>query len=154
MLATPTAPTRRATAHRLELPADEDLTEELTAVRLRKNSLGIYRLDHDTSGHDDQAIALALGVVWLLDTPQGPQFPILDAPDEAAPVSAVVEYLGQEVLIERGRIAYRQADMYAGQDEAADWDEPAAAAAIDVWGGVTGSDGVRRGAVRTVGRTG
>lgn len=36
-------------------------------MRLRKNSLGVYRLDHDSGGHDDQAIALALGVHWLLE---------------------------------------------------------------------------------------
>ncbi len=51
--------------HRLSLPADQDLIDELTAVRLRKNALGVYRLDHDSGGHDDQAIALALGVVTL-----------------------------------------------------------------------------------------
>ncbi len=32
---------------RLDLPRDEDLSDELTGVRLRKNTLGVYRLDHD-----------------------------------------------------------------------------------------------------------
>ena len=29
---------------------------------LRKNTLGIYRLDHDNGQHDDQAITLALAL--------------------------------------------------------------------------------------------
>jgi hypothetical protein len=45
---------------------DEDLLDELVSVRLRKNTLGIYRLDHDSGQHDDQAVALALGTYWLL----------------------------------------------------------------------------------------
>lgn len=33
--------------HRIALPDDEVLLDELISVRLRKNTLGIYRLDHD-----------------------------------------------------------------------------------------------------------
>jgi hypothetical protein len=40
-------------------------------VRLRKNTLGVYRLDHDAGLHDDQAIALALGAHHLLDAEAG-----------------------------------------------------------------------------------
>ena len=47
--------------HRIELPDDEDLLGELASVRLRKNGVGIYRFDHDSGAHDDQAVALALG---------------------------------------------------------------------------------------------
>jgi hypothetical protein len=32
-----------------------------SGVRLRKNTLGIHRLDHDAGLHDDQAITLSLG---------------------------------------------------------------------------------------------
>jgi len=46
--------------HRVALPDDETLIDELASVRLRKNSLGVYRLDHDSGQHDDQAVALAL----------------------------------------------------------------------------------------------
>jgi hypothetical protein len=53
--------------HRMALPPDEDLLGELAGVRLRKNTLGVYRLDHDSGQHDDQAIALALGTHHLLD---------------------------------------------------------------------------------------
>ncbi len=53
--------------HRLALPDDPELLDELAAVRIRENSAGVYRLDHDADGHDDQAIALALAVHWLED---------------------------------------------------------------------------------------
>jgi hypothetical protein len=53
--------------HRLALPGDEELIDELASVRLRKNTLGVYRLDHDSGQHDDQAVTLALGVYTLLD---------------------------------------------------------------------------------------
>jgi len=53
--------------HRIALPDDEVLLDELISVRLRKNTLGVYRLDHDAGQHDDQAIALALGAHYLLD---------------------------------------------------------------------------------------
>jgi hypothetical protein len=57
--------------HRIALPDDEVLLDELVSVRLRKNSLGIYRLDHDSGAHDDQAIVLALGAHHLLDADGG-----------------------------------------------------------------------------------
>ena len=54
-------------AHRIALPDDEMLLDELVSVRLRKNTLGIYRLDHDAGLHDDQAIAWSLSAHHLLD---------------------------------------------------------------------------------------
>lgn len=57
--------------HRIALPDDEMLLDELVSVRLRKNTLGVYRLDHDAGLHDDQAIALALGAHHLLDADDG-----------------------------------------------------------------------------------
>ena len=54
--------------HRIALPDDEALIDELVSVRLRKNTLGVYRLDHDTGQHDDQAVALALGTHWLMES--------------------------------------------------------------------------------------
>jgi hypothetical protein len=110
--------------HRVQLPADEDLTSELVAVRLRKNSIGVYRLDHDSGGHDDQAVALALGCHWLLDTEAGPSFPILDAPAEN-PFSDL------DVLQPCGRFALREdpADLWAAADRTAeDTDRPLAGA--------------------------
>jgi len=49
------------------LPDDEIGLGELASVRLRKNTPGIYRLDHDPGQHHGQAIALALGTHDLLD---------------------------------------------------------------------------------------
>lgn len=47
-------------AHTLALPDDEDLLDELGAVRLRETAPGVYRLDHDSDRHDDRAVAIAL----------------------------------------------------------------------------------------------
>jgi phage FluMu gp28-like protein len=52
--------------HALELPADEELLDELANVLLRETSPGVYRLDHDAGRHDDRAIAVALAVDALL----------------------------------------------------------------------------------------
>jgi hypothetical protein len=57
--------------HRIALPDDGVLLDELVSVRLRKNTLGVYRLDHDAGQHDDQAIALALAAHHLLDADDG-----------------------------------------------------------------------------------
>jgi hypothetical protein len=50
----------------LALPDDDELLDELAHVRLRENSPGVYRLDHDANRHDDRAVALALAVTTLL----------------------------------------------------------------------------------------
>jgi len=39
--------------HHLRIPQDEELFDELASVRLGKNSIGTWRLDHDPSRHDD-----------------------------------------------------------------------------------------------------
>jgi hypothetical protein len=77
--------------HRIALPDDEELQNELVSVRLRKNTLCVYRLDHDANGHDDQAVTLALGTYWLLDADAAPQFVIPDTP----PPSPVTEETGE-----------------------------------------------------------
>ena len=51
----------------MALPDDEILLDELASVRLRKNTPGIYRLDHDSGQHHGPVIALALGTHYLLD---------------------------------------------------------------------------------------
>lgn len=88
---------------RLDLPPDEDLADELVSVRLRKNSLGVYRLDHDSGAHDDQAVAIALGCHWLLDAPAEPSFPILGP----VPGPSGVTALGTEVMRPMGNWAVR-----------------------------------------------
>lgn len=55
--------------HRLALQDDEELIDELANVRLRETSPGVLRMDHDSDRHDDRAIALALAVQHLVQTP-------------------------------------------------------------------------------------
>jgi phage terminase large subunit-like protein len=53
--------------HRLRLPDDEALLDELRNVRLRETSPGVLRMDHDAGRHDDRAIALALAAHRLVE---------------------------------------------------------------------------------------
>src|SRR5215218_3873095 len=57
--------------HRLGLPGDAELLEELATVRLRESTPGVYRLDHDASGHDDRAVALGLAALALTERAEG-----------------------------------------------------------------------------------
>jgi hypothetical protein len=57
--------------HQLALPDDPDLLDELRNVRLRETSPGVVRMDHDSDGHDDRAIALALAASKLLERQGG-----------------------------------------------------------------------------------
>lgn len=54
-------------SHRLALPADRELHDELANVRLRTNSSGAVRMDHDSGRHDDRAISLGMAAWWLLN---------------------------------------------------------------------------------------
>jgi hypothetical protein len=57
--------------HRLELPDDPGLLEELATVRLRESTPGVYRLDHDADGYDDRAVALGLAALALTERTEG-----------------------------------------------------------------------------------
>ncbi len=57
--------------HRIALPDDAELLEELATVRLRESTPGVYRLDHDASGHDDRAVALGLAALALTERAEG-----------------------------------------------------------------------------------
>jgi hypothetical protein len=92
--------------HRIALPPDEDLADELATVRLRKNSLGVYRLDHDSGAHDDQAVTLALGTHWLMDEAPAPEFTVFDDTPAAAGEENI---FGLEILQHRGAYAWRPA---------------------------------------------
>jgi hypothetical protein len=52
--------------HQLQIPNDPDLLDELSRVRLRETSPGVVRLDHDRSGHDDQAVTIGMACHLLL----------------------------------------------------------------------------------------
>ncbi len=56
-------------AHQLALPEDPELIDELSNVRLRESSPGVFRLDHDASRHDDRAVALALAAHAIVEEP-------------------------------------------------------------------------------------
>jgi hypothetical protein len=60
----------------LALPDDDALISELANLRLKETSPGVVRLDHDGSGHDDRAVALALCVHHLLSNPEPDFIPI------------------------------------------------------------------------------
>ena len=55
--------------HRLALPPNQELLDELANVRLEESSPGVYRMDHHPDKHDDQAIALALAASYLITLP-------------------------------------------------------------------------------------
>jgi hypothetical protein len=57
--------------HRLVLPDDEELIEELSNVRLRETAPGVLRMDHDPDKHDDRAIALALAIHGFVESGLG-----------------------------------------------------------------------------------
>ncbi len=57
--------------HRLSIPDDPDLIDELLNVRLRETSPNVYRLDHDADQHDDRAVAVAMALVDLTTAPRG-----------------------------------------------------------------------------------
>ena len=56
--------------HRLALPPDRDLLDELSNVRLRESAPGVYRLDHDAGQHDDRAVSLGLAALALTERPE------------------------------------------------------------------------------------
>jgi phage terminase large subunit-like protein len=67
--------------HRLAIPDDEDLIDELVNVRLRETSPNVYRLDHDPDRHDDRAVTLAMAIQTLATVPR-PGGPLLYTDEE------------------------------------------------------------------------
>jgi hypothetical protein len=53
--------------HRLALPPDQELLDELATVRLRESAPGVLRLDHDAGRHDDRAVSLGLAALTLTE---------------------------------------------------------------------------------------
>jgi phage terminase large subunit-like protein len=56
-------------AHRLDLPEDERLIDELVNLRVSETADGHYRIEHARDRHNDQAIAFALATHHLLNQP-------------------------------------------------------------------------------------
>ena len=76
--------------HRMALPDHEVLLDELVVCQAAEDTLGVYRLDHDSGQHDDQAIALALGAHYLLDADGGAEAWIRWAREKALAAGAIV----------------------------------------------------------------
>jgi phage terminase large subunit-like protein len=55
--------------HRLAIPNDQALIDELLNVRLRETAPNVYRLDHDSDQHDDRAVTLGMALVELTAAP-------------------------------------------------------------------------------------
>jgi len=70
--------------HRLALPDDEALLDELMTVRLRETSPGVLRLDHDAGQHDDRAVALGLAALALTERADSAQLGGFSIPNVAA----------------------------------------------------------------------
>ena len=66
----------------LALPDDDALLDELRNVRLRETAPGVVRLDHDSDGHDDRAVALAMAAHRIVESPHGPPPEAHFTPDE------------------------------------------------------------------------
>lgn len=79
---------RALRTHSLLLPNDPVLRDELLTVRIRENSAGVARLDHDSAGHDDHAVACSLLVYWLLQDRYPSGFVFAD--DDGVPISDVL----------------------------------------------------------------
>jgi phage terminase large subunit-like protein len=109
--------------HRLALPDDENLLDELMTVRLRESAPGVYRLDHDAGQHDDRAISLGLAALALTERPDsgggGISVPhrimaaMKSAPSEPTAYSAV-RLRGQEASIASSQKAQTPAQRRAG----------------------------------------
>lgn len=57
----------------IHVPDVKILKDELLRVRLRESAPGVTRLDHDRSGHDDQAVVIGMAThIWLGKLGLGP----------------------------------------------------------------------------------
>lgn len=72
-------------SHRLAIWHDEDLLDELLHVKLVEKTVGSWRLDHSASRHDDRAVALAMGIVFLATAP-GSGAPLVHSDEEWAAI--------------------------------------------------------------------
>jgi len=59
--------------HQVALPDDPDLIDELANVKLVETAPSSYRIDHDSSAHDDRVISLALAAHRLVTTSAKPK---------------------------------------------------------------------------------
>ena len=97
------APGQAIRNHRVALPDDEILLDELASVRLRNNTPGICRLDHDSGQHHGQAIALGPGTHDLLDADTSAEQWIAWARRRAIECGAILEEAPEAAPARRDR---------------------------------------------------
>jgi hypothetical protein len=59
-------------AHRLALPDDRELVDELVRVRIVERGPGVFRVDHVSGAHDDRAVVVGMAAVHLEAAPSTP----------------------------------------------------------------------------------
>lgn len=64
-------------AHRLDLPDDTHLIDELVNLRIAETRDGQYRIEHTHDRHNDQAIAFGLATHHLLNQPPPPKWEVI-----------------------------------------------------------------------------
>jgi hypothetical protein len=84
--------------HRLALPDDRELLDELLTVRLRESSPGVYRLDHDSGNHDDRAVSLGLAALALTERGEGSDGGGMSNPNAVAARMGITSIRGRTPL--------------------------------------------------------
>jgi len=77
-------------AGKLQLYEAEGLREELLDLRVKQTAVGGWTFDHDSRGHDDRAVALALALVGAIERPSWDATSISTLPGSAEDV--VIEH--------------------------------------------------------------
>jgi hypothetical protein len=90
--------------HRLSLPETPELVEEFLAVRLRELGPGIYRLDTDAGGHDDQVVAVGMAAVHLVGDGPGRPGMAFNAAGRILDRAPVLDLAGREVRFQNGAV--------------------------------------------------
>ena len=92
----------------LSLPDDEELRQELLAVRLRESSPNVLRLDHASGGHDDMAVAVGMATHLLFhDVPKRKARMVAGGrlPRSTEPTEPRVGYPGDPMVVQPARRA-------------------------------------------------
>ena len=58
-------------AHRLAIPDDDALVDELVSIRIVERGPGMFRVDHSAGTHDDMVVVVGMGCVHLAEQSVG-----------------------------------------------------------------------------------
>jgi len=70
--------------HRLAIPDDPELIDELVNMRLIETAPNLFKLEHDSDKHNDRGSALSLALLQLADRPDGVAGMIFQTDEEHA----------------------------------------------------------------------